>query len=458
MSNLFGIMDVATSALEAQQQALEVSGNNIANVNTPGYTRQVAVLKEVPGADQNSAVGGGVEVAQVQSVTDNVLELQLNQENANQSSLTSYLSASQQAQTLFNDSQGSGLQSAISSFFNSLQQLSTNPSDAPTRQSVLLAAQNLAQGFNTTSQSLTQQQTALSGEIANDVKQVNTLTQQIATLNVQISQTQSGDTNGALIDQRTHAIRSLSSLVGVSVTDAGDGEVSVSTANGAALVVGNTAQALATQLSATDGQQHIFDQGQDLTSEISGGSIGGMLQARDQTITGLKQGLDQLAAGLSNSVNTQNRAGTDLNGNPGGNIFSPPPAGISGAAAQMTVQINDPSLIAASSDGSAGSNGNATAMAGLVNQGVVNGQSPETAYTTIVSQIAGQISNATAAQTASNLNLQQLQSQRSSISGVNMDEEASNLIQFERAYQGAARVAEVVDQMTQTALTLGSPA
>ena len=167
------------------------------------------------------------------------------------------------------------------------------------------------------------------------------------------------------------------------------------------------------------------------------------------------QNLDQLAAGIETSVNSQNKAGTDLNGNPGGDVFTPPPAGVTGASAQMSVAITDPSLLAASSDGSTGSNGNITAMAALATQGIVNGQTPANAYTNMVSTLGGQISNATSEQTASNLNLQQLQSQRASISGVNMDEEASNLIQFERAYQGAARVAEVVDQMMQTAIAIG---
>jgi flagellar hook-associated protein 1 FlgK len=457
MSNLFGIMDMAGSALQAQEQSLEASGNNIANVNTPGYSRQVVVLQELPGTDPASGIGGGVEVAQVQSVQDSVLEIQLNQENQNQAQLTSYLSGAQQAQTQFNDTAGSGLQGVLSGFFSSLQQLSTNPSDSPTRQSVLLAAQNLAQGFNSTSQSLTSEQSSLNSSITNDVSQVNVLTKQIAALNVQVQQLQSGNQNsGAVIDQRTEAIRNLSSLIGVSVTDAGNGAVSVSTANGAALVVGNTAETLTTQANAGDGQQHIYDQGQDLTSSIQGGSIGGTLQVRDQTIPGLLQSLDQLAAGIETAVNTQNKAGTDLNGKPGGNIFTPPPAGVAGAAAAMSVAITDPSLIAASNDGSAGSNGNITAMAALGNQGIVNGQTPANAYTNMVSTLGGQISNATSEQSASNLNLTQLQSQRASISGVSMDEEASNLIQFERAYSAAARVSEVADQMTQTALGMGT--
>jgi flagellar hook-associated protein 1 FlgK len=419
----------------------------------------VAVLQEIPGADPASGIGGGVEVAQVQSVQDSVLELQLNQENQNQSQLTSYLGAAQQAQTQFNDTSGSGLQSVISKFFGAVQQLSTNPSDSPTRQSVLLAAQNLAQGFNSISQSLSGQQSALNNSITDSVSQVNVLTKQIAGLNVQIQQLQGGGQNsGAVVDQRTQAIRQLSSLIGVSVTDAGHGAVSVSTANGAALVIAGEPESLTTQVSPSDGQQHIYDLGQDLTASIQGGSIGGSLQARDQTIPGLLQNLDQLAAGIENAVNSQNKAGTDLNGKPGGNIFTPPPAAVAGAAAQMSVAITDPSLLAASSDGSTGSNGNITAMAALATQGIVNGQTPADAYTNMVSTLGGQISNATSEQTASNLNLQQLQSQRASISGVNMDEEASNLIQFERAYQGAARVAQVVDQMMQVALTIGGPA
>jgi flagellar hook-associated protein 1 FlgK len=201
----------------------------------------------------------------------------------------------------------------------------------------------------------------------------------------------------------------------------------------------------------------VFSQGSDITASIAGGSLGGAIEARDSTIPSILSSLDSLAANLENSFNSVNQAGTDLNGNPGGNLFVPPPAGNSGAAEQMSVAITDPAQIAASLDGSPGDNSNITAMLALQNQSIVNGQTPLDAYSNLVFQVGNSVSTAQSESQASAAMVQQIQNQIGSVSGVSINEEAANLVQYQNAYQAAAQVASVINTLTATAINLGQP-
>jgi flagellar hook-associated protein 1 FlgK len=298
------------------------------------------------------------------------------------------------------------------------------------------------------------QRTNLDLNVTQVVTQVNTLTGQIAQLNGQISGLENlGKEANTFIDQRNQLINQLSSLVDVSAIQSDNG-LTLTTSNGTALVAGTRSFNFATQIEVT-GVQHIFSQGNDITSKLTGGKLSGLLQVRDQKIPGLISQLDTLAAGFANAVNSVHQAGFDLNGNAGGNLFVPPPAGGTGAAASLQVAITDPSLIAASSDGSAGSNGNVLALEAVHDQAVANGQTPTDFYSNVVFGVGNDVSNGSAEQDASNLILQQLQDQRGSISGVSLDEEASNLIQFQRAYDAAGRMVSTVNEMLDVAIHLG---
>jgi flagellar hook-associated protein 1 FlgK len=219
-------------------------------------------------------------------------------------------------------------------------------------------------------------------------------------------------------------------------------------------VAGSRSFNLSTQIDIT-GTQHIFSQGNDITAKLTGGKVAGLIQVRDQKIPGVISQLDTLAAGFANAVNTANQGGFDLNGNAGGNIFTPPPASAVGAAVGLQVAITDPTLIAASSDGSPGSNGNVLALAAIHDQPVANGQTPSDFYSNLVFGIGNGVSNDSAEQQASQLVLQQLQDQRGSISGVSLDEEAANLIQYQRAYDAAGRMVSTVNEMLDVAIHLG---
>jgi flagellar hook-associated protein 1 len=225
-----------------------------------------------------------------------------------------------------------------------------------------------------------------------------------------------------------------------------DNSITLTTSGGAPLVIGNQSFQLTTETNA-DGLHDVYSQGNDITSQITSGQLGGTIQARDQQIPALQNQLDTLAAGLANAVNGVQVAGFDLNGNPGTDLFNPPPANTTGAAASLSVAITNPSLIAASSDGTSGSNGNAQAMYALSNQPIIDGQSPTNYYSGIVSNVGNATSNASAEQTASSQILQQLNDQLGTVSGVSLDEEAANMVQYQDAYQASAQVITTINDM-----------
>lgn len=446
MSSLNASLATAVSGLEAAQGALEATTNNVANANTPGYSREVPVLETSdPVVVGSLTLGTGVTLESIESIRDPILESQIQQETETQGQLNSLVSALQQTQTNFSNTT-EDIGTAISSFFSSINQMATSPSDLSLRQAVLTAADNLASTFNTTANNLTQQDTNLDDGVVQTVGQINQLTTQIAQLNGQISQAENaGSSGGTLIDQRTQLIDQLSSLVDVSVIPTGN-TLTLTTAAGTALVSGQQSFQLSTQPNSS-GVEDIYAGSTDITSTIVSGQLGGLLQARDQEIPSLENQLDTLASGLANSVNSIQTSGYDLNGNPGTDLFSPPPASGSGAAASLSVAITDPSLIAASSDGTSGNNANADAMYALSNQAIVDGQTPSDYYSGIVFNVGNAVSNATAQQSASNLVLQQLNDQRASVSGVSLNEEAANMIQYQQAYAASAQVITAINDM-----------
>jgi len=456
MGNLLGTLSIASQALEADQGALQVTSNNIANANTPGYSREVSVFEPEPVVTEgNVEFGQGVTLSQVQGIRDQVLELGLQQGLQQQGQTNSYLQSLTQVQSLFNEAQGVGLQGPLSNFFSSLQNLSTNPTNSSLRQAVISAGQTLASAFNQASSGLAQVQQGLNQGIPQTVDQINQLTQQIAQINGQIQQAQSSSADpNQLIDQRNQLIEQLSGLVGVDNISASDGSVTLTTTSGALLVSGQQSFALTT--GNVSGNVDVFSQGSDITANLSGGTLGGYLQAR-ASISSTQQGLDQLAYSLGSAINAQQEAGYDLNGNPATHepFFNLPASGPSGAAAQISVALTDPSQVAASSDGTAGSNGNVLALANIENQTVVSGQTPTDYYSNFVATIGTEVQQSTNQQTAQNLVVQQLQNQKASVSGVSLDEESANLIQYQTAYSAAAQVVNIINQIARTAITLG---
>jgi flagellar hook-associated protein 1 len=453
MSSLISALSIATGALAAEQGAMDGTTNNVANVNTPGYSRLRPVLTESDPVVLGSVTyGQGVTLDKLESVRDPILQLRIDQETQQQGQLNILVSALQQAQVQFTSS-SSDIPTQISNFFSSLDQLSTDPTNISLRQGVLTAAANLATAFNNASTSLSQQQSSADLSVTQTVQQVNTLTGQIATLNTQIGQLQGvGQDASAFEDQRDVLIGQLSGLIDVSSINSDNG-LTLTTSNGAPLVLGGQSFALTTQTNAS-GFQDVYAQGADITSKLTSGQLAGLIQVRDQTIPGLLSNLDTLSSGLANGLNTANKAGFDLNGVAGTDLFTAPSVSGQGYAAAMAVQITDPSLIAASSDGSPDSNGNVAVLSAVQNQNVAGGQTPTDYYSSIVASVGNDVSNSSAELTASQLALTQLQDQLGSVSGVSLDEEASNMVQYQRAYDAAANVVTTINDMLYTVINM----
>ncbi len=463
MSSLFGTMSVALQSMLAQQGAMAVVANNIANANTPGYSREVPNLEESPPIlSGNAMVGTGVTLQSVQSVRDNILDLRIDQETSQQYSLSSYVDSMSQVQALFNETQGTGLQTDLSNFFSSFTSLAADPTSSTERQAVIIAGQDLAGAFNQTSDNLSTIQQGLDQSVVQTVQQVNQLTAQVANLNQQIQVvSNSGDSPGSLEDQRDEDLTNLSNLIDTAVVYGNDGTVSVTTTNGTLLVSGNQSDALTTQLNSATGMNDVYAQGTDITSSIGGGQLQGLINARDDSIPSTQSSLDNLAASLISAVNQQQNDGYDLNGAQGADFFTPftptTPGSSAGAAATMTVALTNPDQVAASSDGTSGDSGNATALANLQDASIVSGQTAGDYYSNLIDQVGNDVSNATSKQEAVGLVLQQLTNQQSSISGVSLDEEATNLISYQQAYEAAARVISTVDELNEATIDMFTP-
>ncbi len=453
MGTLSSSLWLAAGALDADQGALDVTSNNIANQNTPGYSREVAVLNEAaPTQDGNMSFGNGVDLQQVQSITDQLLQIQIAGQTQQQSSAQTQYNALQQVQEPFSDS-AQGIGADLTAFFNSISQLSTDPASIPDRQAVLSAAQTLASAFNSTEQNLDTVRSSLNQSVAQNVTQINSLTQQIAQLNAQVGEAQSaGQDPGTSLDQENQLIQQLSQLTNVNEIQTENG-LTLTTGNGTPLVVGGQSFDLQTT-AGPNGMTDVSYQGQDITSSITGGQLGGNIQVRDTVIPGLLSQLDNLASQFSTSMNAAQAQGYDLYGNAGQPLFSDTSG--PGAASNLTVAITDPNLIAASSDGTSGSNGNVANLLAVQTQALPSGETPLNTYASMVSQVGNLTDQAQAEVNASTASLTQLNNQLGSVSGVNLDEETTNLMNYQRAYEAAARVVTTVDELTQSVLDMGS--
>jgi flagellar hook-associated protein 1 len=293
---------------------------------------------------------------------------------------------------------------------------------------------------------------AANQQVSSAVAHVNELSQQIATLNGQISSAEenAGD-GGALTDQRDELTTQMSQLIGVSSTQTG-GAPTLTTSNGSPLVIGGSAYQLQVT-TAPDGTAHVLDgQGNDITNDLSGGTIGGAITARDNTIPALSHQLDALASQFATAMNGAQANGYDLNGNPGVAMFTVPAAG--SAAAGITVAISSGSQIATSSDASAGSSGNVKTLLAVKTADLPSGASPMDSYASLVSNVGVAGSQVGSSLAATSLSLQQLSSQQDSESSVSIDEETGNLIRYQQAYSASARVISTINDIYGTLMSM----
>ena len=448
MSGLMDSLSMAARSLSAQQAGLDATGQNIANINTPGYTRRVVELAAVQPTDAFSA-GNGVDVVGVKSARADLLEAQLRREQPAQGREAAMADSLSQIETALGTAGGS-VDASLTSFFNSFTALAQDPTSGVARQQVTAQGQALAKTFNSAALRLTTAQQDADAQVKSGVDQINVLAAQIASFNASLAGL-NGSASEGVRDKLGVALTSLSQLVDIGVTSRADGGSDVSVAGGRALVVGANTYQLGVTPAAGTGLADLTSGGVVITSQVTGGRVGGELQVRDTLLPGYKGRLDQLAYDVETSVNTTHQSGYDLNGNPGSAFFTPPPpappATVAGAASAMTVSsaiVANGSLIAA--DGTpapgtpaAGDNRNALALANLQQQALSGGTNPIDTWGALVYQVGSDAQTATNQQSDRDEIVSQLQTLRDQVSGVSLDEEAANLSKFQRAYEANAR-------------------
>ena len=464
ISSAFSLM---SGALDADQSALSIVANNVANANTPGYT------EETPNWQQNApleingvSLGAGVTETGATSLRDRVLEERLDQQQQLASASGTRLTALDGVQALFTPDSGSTASAAgdigsdMTSFFSSFSSLEANPTDNALRQQVLSSAATLAGDVSNAAASLNAQRSALDQEASGVTSQVNSLTGAIAQLNQQIQSTSPDADAGTLEDQRQQDLSQLSQLIGINQIKTENNGLSITTTSGQLLVSEGASYQLTT--GTAGGVTHFYVGTTDVTSQLAGGGgeLGGYLTARDQDIPGVLSSLDQLAYSVSTQVNSLNNGGTDLDGARGTTanplyIFNQPTA-VAGSAASMNVVMTDPNQIAAAGLGQGtGDNTNAAAMANLANQSIVSGLSPTNYFSNFVSTLGATVSGVQAENTAQNASVTQLQTQNNALSSVSLDDEASSMTTLERSYQAASQVFTMLNTIMAAALNLG---
>lgn len=465
ISSAFSLM---SGALEADQSALSIVANNVANANTPGYTQETPNWRENRPIGTGSATyGDGVTQTGATSVRDRVLSQRLDQQQQLASASGARLSGLNSIQAMFAPDSGSASSKAgdigndLTGFFNSFASLEVNPTNNALRQQVLSTAGTLAGDISNTAANLNALRSALDQEASGVTSQVNALTGAIGQLNHQIQSVSPTGDAGTLEDQRQQDLSSLSQLIGINQITTENNGLSITTTSGQLLVANGTVNQLTTGTLA--GVTHFFVGNTDITTQLAsgGGQLGGYLTARDVDIPSVLASLDGLAYNVSTQVNEANSAGTDLSGTTGTaiaplNIFSQP-ATVGGSAATMSVQMTDPSQIAAAGPGQGtGDNSNAVAMAGLAAQGIIAGQSPIDYYSNLVAKLGSTVSNVQTENTAQNASVTQLQDQNNALSSVNLNDEASAMTTLERSYQAASQVFTMLDRIMASALNLGN--
>ena len=322
------LLNIGMSGLNAAQGSLSVLSNNIANANTPGYSRQ----QTTQNASANNPYGGlyigsGTTLADVRRVYNEFLDAAYQNSTALNNDAKAYASQASAIDKTLSD-KTTGMSSVLSAFFAAVQTSAANPSDVSARQVLLTSAQTLSNRFNSISSQLNEQKESINGQLGTMSDQVNQLTSSIASLNKQITQAQ-GSSNSApanLLDARNEAVRSLNELIGVTTSEK-NGVFSVSTGTGQSLVLGDQFSTISAVPGRSDPTQYTIQlnagggTAMDLGNVLSGGSIGGLLRYRSDALMPAINDLGRIALATADTVNSQLGQGLDLNGDFGSSLF-----------------------------------------------------------------------------------------------------------------------------------------
>lgn len=549
MASAGNMLNIGVSALQASQRNLATTGHNISNVNTDGFSRQsVELATRAPLSSGDGFIGSGVNVVTVRRIYDEFLSSQVTSRTSTFTQLDTLQQLASGLDGLLAN-EDAGLNPALQNFFNALQDVANNPTSIPARQVVILEAETLVNRFESLDRRFSDMRNTVNEQLGAVTGEINNIALSIAELNSSIT-LEMGQAGGQppndLLDKRDVLVNRLAELVGVNTVDAENGSINVFIGNGQTLVLGNETTSIGTMRNDFDKSQFevSFNTGggdYSISSQITGGKLGGLLAFRNEVIDPVQDSMGRIAIGLAATFNAQHQLGDDLNGNAGGLFFngvlasSPSVLASSNnnpASGTVSVSITDPNLMKSSeyrlnydgatfalqrmSDGTVvdsgftvadfprtiagdgltltlaggvaagdsflvrpvrnggsdigvgitsaadfaaatagnavGDNSNALTLAGMQLQRVLgsNTETYQTAYSKLVATVGGATSKAKVNADAQSALLSRAVEEQQSVSGVNLDEEAANLVKFQQAYQAAAQLVRISDEIFQT--------
>lgn len=494
------IFNAASTSLAVQRMALDVTSENIANVNTEGYSRQRVIMGTAPASSHNGfPLGSGVFVSAVQRIYDDVLNKQISDGNSSLGSSDSKLKSLQQLEPYLNEISGNSLGDAMQGLADAWQALSLNPAGIAERQTVMGRAAILTDTFHQINGNIQNVQSYTDLNITAVATDITSKAKEIANLNIQILTTEQATGNAnELRDRRDLLILQITKQAAVTSSEQANGMVNVNLLGGESLVSGtqyatlytNAAGPPVTQntilITATGNPPPANDPATntDVTATIGGsnnsrGEIGGLLYVRDTSMPAYIAKLDELAYNLAYQTNEQHAAGWNLNYNTGQTFFSPaagsstPPAAAAdyaGYSASITLakKVNNPLIDIDTNDiaaadtnpatGGIGNNKNALKLSDLASTAVAfsGGVMSTTSayYSSLVASVGVDLQSLKNLTAQNEAFVRQLNNLRESTSGVSLDEELTNLIKYQKAFEGAARVVNTATQMLDTVLNM----
>ncbi len=444
----FDGLSVALSGLTAQRRALDIAGQNVANANTDGYSRQRVLMNSVgapavAGIWSGTSFTGGVTVTGVDRLRDALLEVRGQQAHGGLADLTTTQTVLGQVEQLFPEPSDNGLSTALSGLWSSFHDVANQPADLGTRTALLQRAATVTDWLNEASTRLASLAQAVGGQARSDVDQVNQIAAQVATLNTSITRAQdAGFPVNELSDQRDVLAMKLADLVGgvASTDDSGSMRVMV---GGTPLVEGDRARQMS--LTGSGSAISLTWAADGSPVQATGGELKGLVSAATSGIPAWSARLDPVAANLASSVNALHTTGFDLTGAAGGAFFT------GTTAATLRLAVTDPRKVAASAvaPGAGGASldvGVATSIARLA----ASATGADASYRSLVADLGQTSQTVTNRLTTQQTVANGIDAARESQSGVNVDEEMASILTFQRAYEASSRVLNAVDSMLDT--------
>jgi flagellar hook-associated protein 1 FlgK len=438
--------------MKALQRSLSVVQNNIVNASTVGYARQEGTLIANPFNPNSSSTSGGITSGPIASSRDAFVEASVWKTQHRGGYADSLGTKLAEIERTFPLTAGSGVSGEIDKFFASVSQWSVAPNDSVARRQVLDRAASLAHSFNQSAADLGDAAGRAGAELGATVQKINRLTAEIVSINTQRRQNLS-TSNDAGLDATLHEkLEELSQFVDFTALPQEDGSVSVFIGGQTAAVIGDHQWPIS--LSSSGGAYQVLDSGgADITNRIDEGKLGALLEFRNTLLPNYQGRLNTLAKGFADNVNNILNGGIDQNGAaPTKGLFAYN-AGI-GAAATLTITDITGAELAAAEPGDPGGNTNALDLADLQSSGIFSGMSSSQYYAELTSDIGDRLNTEAANGSLQRQLLLQAQNVRSEISGVDINVEATKLLQLQKGFQAAGQVMSVLNQMTETLMNM----